>query len=1750
MENKMKYPTDNIEKSKIDDLVQLFKELVAEFNDISKNSFDEISTNQNLVRVCDQINLLKNNIFVSLNKISKKKEVENIFKKLINNSTKKEKDFLVDTFQNFTSTNNNKNSKFFIELNHYYDALISKKNNLLNVINSSNQSNDKNLLLDLNSEIKILEHNTSKFQESNKHLYFNLSDNEKTILGKQTSLIADLNSKIYAYFSNLKSNNFEMKDDINLYMNKLNKINSLYLSLKSKFDEVISNKEFFLNLKFKKNLSTDEKYEIIDSKINQIKWEYNFKLFEIKSGFELSNNINSNYQKNNSIDEIKLKIKDIEDMIYSLLNEKSDYLKIQLKQFLGINKVKNENNFLLNPDNDNEKLLEKKVSLLENQLHHQLEKINNENATFLLNVESKLNNLSNVGDSEKIESKILHFSNEFKDLISNLSNEIIGLKEKISDNDTKPNINIDVLYKKIDDTLKTIDAKNILNNLSIDEFINLFNLNLRKSLEDTIEKIQSSYKEHSQIFYSEIARDSQKYKNDIINQIAEIINKNMEESNSLVDKLSSKIIDFKNDQKLFVRENNKIIFSILKKNENEKDAIKNLLKKISDKNEEISDEAQINKLFFHNSKLMELDELIKNQNDSFLNFLNDKEKMYFEVEKILLNKNKTEKSADKLERIESEIQKIHTIINTKIESVEKSFIERFDFINKDYLDEIKVSNKIFANDFEIAIFEHISNTENKLLNNFSDIKTNILSVVSQVNGEIDLIKTTPISLPDLDEKLALLASKIDQIKTIEKEESVSKLNFEEIKSMLANTSFSLEEKISQINLLQDNISKNISNELHSALDKNAQYFLSDIKKTLDDNANETISSIDNRLAKINEEEKNLPEKISNELFSILDKNNEKFISGLNKSLEINKNETIDISNKIYEEINKFRNDQSDFIEGNKNWFKVIIQNNDNNKFYIKKLLDQLNNKNEELAIELQTSKLTFHNNKLFELEELIAKQTDDVSSLIQEKTKIYDEIERILTSKKSKENNEEKLYRIESEISNINLNFESKFKYLQENLIDKFDLLNKQYMEEIESDSSDSDVILSKEIFNNINTIENKLLENFDSVQLNIATSIKSICEQVELLKNNQLSEKEVENKLVLLVDNIKDLKKFENLNLPNVVQDSVNLDKLNSDYKKIANDLYEQISNSSTRDNKEILDKINQEFEKINNEFNKSKNDSKYFVNKIYEEINRFKSEQKQLILKNKDWFQSMINTNNIEKKQINELLKEINTDKKDSISESEIYKWNIYVSELSKLEELIIEQNASLISLIEEKEIIYEKIQNVLITKKEDEIHSDKLKRISIEIDNISSNFILKIKNLKENFAIRFSSIEANINKEILDLNDQNELEKKIANLFIKIKNIKNKLFDNFDLINDNIASTIFNINNQIENVIKTSVLEKEIENKLFHLAQQIEDIKVFELSNILSELNVDNDFLIKKTKNINFINNNDSSTIKSHDFNHPTPSNSNELISDKLKNILFIYGINTIEDIIKISDFFHIFENEKNESLKLFNYSLDSVCSINAMLINKVSSLVNNEHLEPEKNNDFFDAIISKEINNEVIKLINKQNNQISTLSLDMNLILEQIEKLILSRKSIGCLDKDLNNKLLKLKEFPEMKINNLIDDLSNQLLLIKTNISIVDSDLNAIHYIEKTLFTNLSNIKDILINNINEHEVKIISFKKYLDSFCKTNKISDANIKKMSNNSNYDLKLIDNVTMENIILLENKRNEIKNFYRKLRNLDNKH
>ncbi|MEG1821229.1 MAG: hypothetical protein RR201_03215, partial [Malacoplasma sp.] len=381
------------------------------------------------------------------------------------------------------------------------------------------------------------------------------------------------------------------------------------------------------------------------------------------------------------------------------------------------------------------------------------------------------------------ENQISNISNEFKEIISNLSNELTDIKEKVNDVDSKPDFDIDFLSEKIDTTLKTMDDKNLFSKSYLEDFIELFNSNLEKYLSDTINKIENSYKENSQTFRTEVINDSKKYKDDILNQIVDILKTNLKESNLLVNRLSNKIIDFKNDHKNFVRENNKIIFSVLKKNESEKRSIQDLLKKISDKNDEISDEAQINKLFFHNSKLLELDDLIKQQNDSFLNLLNDKEKIYFEVEKILLNSNKSEKGEDKLKRIESEINDIKIIINSKIESVEQSFKEKFDFINKDYIDEIQISNKIFTTDFEIAIFEHINTIEEKLINNFSDIKHNILSVVSQVYSEIESIKDSSLTLPELDDKLAILASKIDEIKMIEQEESVTKLNFEEIKKL-------------------------------------------------------------------------------------------------------------------------------------------------------------------------------------------------------------------------------------------------------------------------------------------------------------------------------------------------------------------------------------------------------------------------------------------------------------------------------------------------------------------------------------------------------------------------------------------------------------------------------------------------------------------------------------------------------------------------------------------------------------------------------------------------------------------------------------------------------------------------------------------------------------------------------------------------------------------------------------------------------
>ncbi|MEG1820929.1 MAG: hypothetical protein RR201_01660, partial [Malacoplasma sp.] len=441
MENKMKYLDENKSNSKIEKLTKLFNELVLEFNNICNNGFDEISSNNDLKSMCDQINILKNNIFTVLNKISQKNEIESILKKLTKNLSTKEKDFVSDAFQNLDCYDDKKSiNNLFNDLTKFYNMLISKKNYFLSIINDPNKMNDENtLLLDLDSEIKILEDKIVQYKESNKHLYLNLSADEKKSLEMQKKQIDDLNDEISSYFSKIKNSNLEIKDDLNLYIEKFNEINNLYLSLKNKFNEIINNREFFLNLKFKKNLSLNEKYEVIDSKVNQIKWEYNYKLFEIKSNFEISKQKDDSLS-NPKVIQIKSKIKDIESIIYSLLNEKSEYLKQQLKFILASENKKEENIYVPSNNNEGEKLLEKKLELLENQLMQQLDKINAENTSILLNVENKINALSSNFTTESVENKISHFSNEFKETISNLSKELIDIKDKVNNDNQISNI--------------------------------------------------------------------------------------------------------------------------------------------------------------------------------------------------------------------------------------------------------------------------------------------------------------------------------------------------------------------------------------------------------------------------------------------------------------------------------------------------------------------------------------------------------------------------------------------------------------------------------------------------------------------------------------------------------------------------------------------------------------------------------------------------------------------------------------------------------------------------------------------------------------------------------------------------------------------------------------------------------------------------------------------------------------------------------------------------------------------------------------------------------------------------------------------------------------------------------------------------------------------------------------------------------------------------------------------------------------
>ncbi|MEG2802523.1 MAG: hypothetical protein RR881_02970, partial [Malacoplasma sp.] len=593
---------------------------------------------------------------------------------------------------------------------------------------------------------------------------------------------------------------------------------------------------------------------------------------------------------------------------------------------------------------------------------------------------------------------------------------------------------------------------------------------------------------------------------------------------------------------------------------------------------------------------------------------------------------------------------------------------------------------------------------------------------------------------------------------------------------------------------------------------------------------------------------------------------------------------------------------------------------------------------------------------------------------------------------------------------------------------------------------------------------------------------------------------------------------------------DLSNADELNANYKRIAKDLYNQISSTYLNNSQEILNKIDQEFFKISDEFNKSKMDSKDFVDKIYDEINKYRNDQKAFILKNKDWFQSIINNNNFDKRQINELLKDINENKNKITDEFQLNSLNIFLNKLIKLEEIIIEQNSSLIDLVEDKERIYEDIQNILITKEDDEkeeSYQQRLETLYNDIESISDNFISKINNLKDSFATKFSLVELQDNQGSLNLNDV-ELEEKIFIIFSKINKMKNKLFDNFDLVSNNISLTIADINKQIKQIIKTSLLEKEMRNKFFHLAQQIEDIKVFELSNILGTTN--------------FENNNDNNLLASSKNNLLSSYNRSKIIADRLEELLKLYEITNDDEITKVSNLFYEYENQKNDLSELFVQRLNSIILTNNDLIKRINIL--------NKNRDSI--LDSNKIILEINSLIDEQNNQINLLSPYRNSTLESIENKILFVKDNNDLNEPINANDLLANEQELIDIK--IDDFKNDLLTKFNSINISDltdnNSLEEISFVGENLVINWNNIKEILINDFDLIKVKTVSLKENLLSFIKVDSVLSDNVKKMSNNLNYDLKLIDDISMKNIIVLENKRKEIDDFYRKLKYLGKKY
>lgn len=785
-----------------------------ECNKNLKNVIDNINNNHNITSILTDLNS-----FYKLNKENQNKLLDSnsdpkgLGKKLIEETQEYYNNKIIKLTSNICylhevinkknidnyKTNNDLQNSIEINLKNSYNESLNKHNNYIESKNYKEEnSNLMKNINELSNELKDLNELKDELLTKNKELSHQSSKLENSILNKENELNEQMKHMLI-----LKNNvaNFEqqkinmndvihnLKSKIKDHESKFEQLNKEYSISKDYFDKEILQKDAIINnlnnninllesekskyLKYIeeknsniKDLETKNNEYIINidsmnKELNSIKTEnYNLNT-QLKESKEITDNLNKNNSiLNNEITILKINKNELEGNLKNISNNHKEKLNNEIKDLnIALNektiKIKELKIEIKNLSNYNEEIIQKNDDL-EYILKEEkkLVKKNEENSIKLNNVIKENNNKIN-----NLNSNINNFQELFKSLNEEKINFINNLntKDKLIEDLTIENKNINQLYENIQIKLKDIQNKDIIEFENIIKDLNKVN-NILKDENNTYKKeilnLNKQLNENADKFHNEINN----YQNVVLNKDKEIEDLKIKSDNECqINKKNEHYFNLLSDKEIVINNLNleaenyiiqkNVLDSKVESLNMEIDSLNNVILK----NEENFN--NINKI--NNEKILNMNTKIIDYTKDIVeltNKLNEQEYNNKELSKELEEKNKLIKDkADLYNKLQNIYKKKEEEVNElsykndqqdfEIENLKtklRVYIENEEINNKKF---IELNNKLS----KVADQKRLISEENKEIENnynkLSETLTNANNLLEKKNILIDKLQT-------------------------------------------------------------------------------------------------------------------------------------------------------------------------------------------------------------------------------------------------------------------------------------------------------------------------------------------------------------------------------------------------------------------------------------------------------------------------------------------------------------------------------------------------------------------------------------------------------------------------------------------------------------------------------------------------------------------------------------------------------------------------------------------------------------------------------------------------------------------------------------------------------------------------------------------------------------------------------------------------------------------------------------------------